>query len=460
MSSTIPEQRQQSQQQLQQQKQQQQQQLPSSDSEADQEDVGAVVAKAKKAAASLWMIIHAQGCRLGPDRCPHRGCAETKRLLLHIKTCPAGPGFSCPVRGCDSARKLLAHYRRCRDIRARQAAGRCLKPPGQQQQHVCLVCSLMARHAKTLLDGSNKKVAVADVSKSERWRARRDAAIARHQQIQQQQLTQQLQPEQRGMGRSKSFEEVKTVQWAIAEDQVMPEPPPGSTGIPRTTSRQMMPPPPPRPPRGNTGTATATQLSTSAPTSPAPLSSMQGSTVAATSFETPPPRDVLMQHKIEVVAASVAAPPLFTNENANASALGKSYDSSRNYFPASLSSKYAATESQDTTHMRPRSESFQTASSFSELSLMDSNPTRQQGPSTTRSASSNCTNFHQAHGDEQLQGKTRASDVSMRKSASCGTLMSFVDSGGCTTIEEEEADETPHPHESHESDGGVFEMAG
>mmetsp|Transcript_29427 Transcript_29427/g.59675 ORF Transcript_29427/g.59675 Transcript_29427/m.59675 type:complete len:132 (-) Transcript_29427:111-506(-) len=60
MSSTIPEQRQQSQQQLQQQKQQQQQQLPSSDSEADQEDVGAVVAKAKKAAASLWMIIHAQ----------------------------------------------------------------------------------------------------------------------------------------------------------------------------------------------------------------------------------------------------------------------------------------------------------------------------------------------------------------------------------------------------------------
>jgi hypothetical protein len=63
--------------------------------------------------------------------------------------CSAGPGAACPTKhkGCDDARKLLAHYSRCRDIRARQA--------GQnQKQHVCLVCTLVARHAKSILDRS------------------------------------------------------------------------------------------------------------------------------------------------------------------------------------------------------------------------------------------------------------------------------------------------------------------
>jgi hypothetical protein len=66
-----------------------------------------------------------------------------------MKTCSAGPGASCPTqhKGCDDARKLLAHYRRCREIRARQTG-----QPAKAQQHVCLVCTLVARHAKGVLD--------------------------------------------------------------------------------------------------------------------------------------------------------------------------------------------------------------------------------------------------------------------------------------------------------------------
>ena len=73
---------------------------------------------------SYFFVLNTQSCRLGPDRCPQRGCSDTKRLLLHIKTCSVAPGggYGCTVKGCDSARKLLNHYKRCRDVRARQAA--------------------------------------------------------------------------------------------------------------------------------------------------------------------------------------------------------------------------------------------------------------------------------------------------------------------------------------------------
>jgi len=51
----------------------------------------------------------------------------------------------CPTehKGCADSRKLLNHYRRCRDIRSRQVANRSGEP-----QHICLVCSLVVRHAK------------------------------------------------------------------------------------------------------------------------------------------------------------------------------------------------------------------------------------------------------------------------------------------------------------------------
>jgi hypothetical protein len=145
-------------------------------SQNNDNNIGAIVAKSKKAAASLWTLLHAkvrflqgrrrimascakltlyfvtQNCRLGVNRCSHQGCAEAKLMYLHMKTCSAGPGVSCPTqhKGCDDARKLLAHYRRCREIRARQTGQ--TGQPAKVQQHVCLVCTLVARQAKGMLD--------------------------------------------------------------------------------------------------------------------------------------------------------------------------------------------------------------------------------------------------------------------------------------------------------------------
>lgn len=98
-----------------------------------------------------------QNCRMGGDRCPHKGCVEAKRVLLHLKTCSASNnGCSCPTafNGCHQSRKLLHHYLKCRELRAKQAGmGRRTKTV----QHVCLVCSLVARHAKNVLEGSARK---------------------------------------------------------------------------------------------------------------------------------------------------------------------------------------------------------------------------------------------------------------------------------------------------------------
>lgn len=47
-------------------------------------------------------------------------------------------------KGCVDARKLILHYRRCRDIRARKNSG-----PVNSEPHFCLVCSLVARNAKS-----------------------------------------------------------------------------------------------------------------------------------------------------------------------------------------------------------------------------------------------------------------------------------------------------------------------
>lgn len=105
-------------------------------------------------------LFFTQNCVLAA-KCPHAGCHEGKLLHLHLKTCKTtGPEFECPTRhnGCQQARKLLAHYRRCRSIRARQAG----QPPGgggkrdSNAQQACLVCSLVARQARTmLLEGVN-----------------------------------------------------------------------------------------------------------------------------------------------------------------------------------------------------------------------------------------------------------------------------------------------------------------
>ena len=239
------------------------------------------------------------------------------------------------------------------------------------------------------------------------------------------------------MRQSKSFDEMKTFdQTDFNPSSAMPVIPKPATGLSRSTSSQMMPPPPPRPPRGGLGANTATssgipseisnQLSTSAPASgPSPLSvspsHLTSSPLSTTTFETPPPQHVLRQQRIETVAASIAAPP-FSTVKASA-ALGKSYDSSRSYFPDAMVARHDQRERQETKSSSPRrrSDSFH----FSELSLQDD-----AGTSSTYQGSLQ---------DARRQGK--------RRSASCDALTTL-----CATIREEESD-------MDDSEGGVFEMA-
>lgn len=127
-------------------------------------NVEAVIVKSKRAAASLWMVLHAKGCCLpptGPRRCIHQGCAETKLILLHVKSCAAGSDFYCPqnYHGCQQVRKLLAHYRRCRDLRRQHATQfRVNNGASSSQPHACLVCSLVVRHARCVLEGGKAPV--------------------------------------------------------------------------------------------------------------------------------------------------------------------------------------------------------------------------------------------------------------------------------------------------------------
>lgn len=98
------------------------------------------------------------------NNCPYSGCQEAKRLHLHLKTCPANCSISkserCPscYNGCEQARQLLNHYRRCRGERARQG---CRK----ESQH-CLICSLVARQAKSMLDRGKDKMGQSRFSSS------------------------------------------------------------------------------------------------------------------------------------------------------------------------------------------------------------------------------------------------------------------------------------------------------
>jgi hypothetical protein len=65
-----------------------------------------------------------------------------------------GNGNACPhnFNGCQQSRKLLAHHHKCRELRAKQAGRRT-----KASQHVCLVCSLVARQAKNVLEGVTRK---------------------------------------------------------------------------------------------------------------------------------------------------------------------------------------------------------------------------------------------------------------------------------------------------------------
>lgn len=120
------------------------------------ENVNAVVTKAKTAAIFLWTLLHAQVCPCKANSCPHKGCEDSKRLLLHIHNCSAkSPDVACPMScpGCQQARKLLIHYRKCREIRIRQRK-RNGPQSNSQQTNFCLICTLLSRHDKGISEKS------------------------------------------------------------------------------------------------------------------------------------------------------------------------------------------------------------------------------------------------------------------------------------------------------------------
>ena len=332
-------------------------------------------------------FVSKQGCRLGPDRCPHRGCAETKRVLLHVKTCAAGLNVCCPenYRGCEQAKKLLAHYRRCKDLRARS---RNLK----QQPYVCLVCSLMARHARSLLEGNLQK---SSMSKTERWRAR---------------IIDAKQPSEH---RDQLGIKIKTAKKVDGENSLMPPPPPR---LPREQ------------PKIGKGSCTISslmnQLSTSASFEShfiASTSSNQNSSSSRGANDdddpflgTPPRHRILMQRRIESVAAVAAPRFLAKTAPTDPSVLGKSYDSSRkSYFPDELSRSHHVA--------KKRSMSIQ------EYKVSEPNST------------------------------TPSIHLESRRSSSCGSLSRLFEAGDCGTIEEEDSVHGEHI-DSKESSSAIFQL--
>jgi len=118
-------------------------------------DNAEVVSKAKRAAASLWMVLHSRTCR--NNQCLYAGCRETKLLLLHAKTCKKRN--SCPIANCKPTRNLILHYQSCRAKRLirKQDTKAKSEMVGEataslEEQDSCLVCSLVAQHVRNVLE--------------------------------------------------------------------------------------------------------------------------------------------------------------------------------------------------------------------------------------------------------------------------------------------------------------------
>jgi len=66
-----------------------------------------------------------------------------------MKICPAkGENVPCSTsfKGCEQSRKLLSHYRRCRMARVKDSGA------AEAPVNSCLICSLVARQARNLLE--------------------------------------------------------------------------------------------------------------------------------------------------------------------------------------------------------------------------------------------------------------------------------------------------------------------
>jgi len=379
-------------------------------------------------------FLFTQGCRLDPAQCPHVGCRETKLLLLHVKQCPAGPEFDCPegVQGCQQARKLLAHYRRCSTIRARQAGpGRRIVK--QQTQHFCLVCSLVARHARTVLEGGKAPSLCVSVD-------------------------------------AKKLPEISQTHNAVGSVKPMPV-------LPRSTSVEMMPPPPPRPPqtlsastsnyhkmesRISSEPATPDQHqqtpwpSQSTQAVPLPVQDQQPSV-----YGSPPTTPQLMRRGIEAVAVA-AAPASLAGGTTDPSMLGKSVDSSRGSFMHNASlfkgtnvadSVESPSKKQCQLHTnwnlrRRRAESYDERRSIRQYSqVVPSNSLSEfTGKSigndpTVETMFTNSIQQEEDIGEDRSEAENSFAPKKLmllrKRSSSCGVLSSLVCPGGCDTIDEE-----------------------
>lgn len=257
---------------------------PINDDGAAEPKVGSVVAKAKRAASWLWLLLHAQNCRLGGGRCPYKGCRDAKLILLHLKTCPARSGSDCPQshEGCAQSRKLLAHYKQCREVRAKQAMN--MKRTSKAQPPACLVCSLLARQVRTVIDSSGKS---------------NPSALSR---------------KPSSTGNKKVLAPFTMKQNPNTSSVVVP-------GLIHGAGKEDMPPPPPRFPQASM---------------PIPIRKAEASNPLEPQMcESPPPSSVLMRRELSAVAA-VAAPD---TETSDISLLGKSVDSSRRSYMKQATNK-------------------------------------------------------------------------------------------------------------------------
>jgi len=262
-----------------------------------------LVIKAKKAASSLWTILHAQSCTLpnssdsrlflpgsttnSKQVCNHSGCAVTKRLLIHIKGCTAAfDELPCPsnVQGCQTVRKLLNHYRTCRDNNSRHGSAiqhgsrtnRSSRAATSQDhcsgnRHQCLVCSLVARHARNALEGAGRSNGPLLVGSSKMPLTATVRVPAK--------LVRVVDEQDR-----KEHEE-------LALTAPPPEP---NLKLARSESMKLMPPPPPRLP--------PLQMNTS------PSSSMGQPEISLSMFYGTPPSYHQLLHPAIVSAACAAAP--------------------------------------------------------------------------------------------------------------------------------------------------------
>jgi len=94
-------------------------------------------------------------------------------VLLHVKCCKVERGQPCDYPGCTQARNLLDHYRKCRETRlaaAQQKSGQTCRSVARKADSSaappsCLVCSIMARHVRSVLENGPSHAPVPLVAK-------------------------------------------------------------------------------------------------------------------------------------------------------------------------------------------------------------------------------------------------------------------------------------------------------